>query len=852
MSKQLQTTHPSSLPVKNDITDNDYLISSSPTLKRIKVKDITKGVEQRASALESETKNLTSQLENNTNELDIKISKVNEEKANKTEVNSKVWSMAHMGQDVKEAMTGGSVAVVGENSVLKDNIVRKQVVPSKFSKVSVVSNNLIDTDDGRYGYFIDHTNGNLRPELSEYPMWTTGYIEVEEGETYFRGKTRGFSAWYDNSYKFISGIDQHTGNEFIVAPTNACYFRTSTTRSGLDTLCIIKSNKQEISDEYAYEFNGLKVNPLNLIGKIPNEKLKFNINEYSKLIIGKNKFNKDTAIIGYYISDTTGNLVKETPGYPFSASDFISVEPGEPYFRHKNKASKTDPMAFYDKDKKFIIGGRLSNPFIVPDNACYIRVSIPTPHLDLYQVEIGSMSAYENYSYVIPLENIPKHRHSKEDIDGLDFTNNTEIFELNLPKDIYVAIGYPLEIYNKHICYCTNINNFHFKWNLSSGKNMGRKLVINPSDDKSNTSEVLNLEVYNNNLDKIAEATSTVHYKKPTNNLNPSSEKKILCIGDSLTDISKWRELLQSRLNSEIGSNFKYIGTLGTENLKHEGHSGWSINSYLTDSSESWNGDYKIKVANNIGEITPKKQYKFGTKIFEFEKKEVESDTTWLYFNRISGSGYIDSNSTAIEVTNSVSGVPSIPYTETSVTSKNPFFNPSTKTFDANYYSNNLGLLPDYCIIWLGANGVNSSIDKSINLNDAITKISNLKKIVDNVMTSWSSCKVFVAYNQYWSPQTGLGNASGTGYFDKGIELGVFNTNKCIKSNFENYNDRLVLIPVGQTHDSEYNYPYKEVGVNNRNNLVKTLEYTDRVHPNQQTGFVQFADTIYGAVINNI
>lgn len=769
-------------------------------------------------------------------------------KADKDEV----FSMSNMGQDIKEAMTGGSVAVVGVNTILKDNIVKKQIVPSKFSKISIVSNNLIDIDDGTYGYFIDHTTGNLRPELSEYPMWTTGYIEVEEGETYFRGATRGYSAWYDNAYNFISGINQHTGNEFIVAPTNACYFRTSTTKGSINTLCIIRSNKQEIIDEYAYEFNSLKVNPLNLIGNIPNGKLEFNINEYSKLIVGKNKFNKDTATIGYYISDTTGNLVKEASGYPFSASDFIYVESGESYSRHKNKASKTDPMAFYDKDKKFISGGRLSNPFIVPDNACYIRVSVPTPDLDLYQVEIGSMSDYENYSYVIPLENIPNHRHSKEDIDGLDSTGNGEMFELNLPKDIYVAIGYPLEIYNKHVCYCGNINNFHFKWNLSSGKNMGRKLVITPSDSLNGKTEQLTLEVYSNDLSLVATARATVHYLKPSSSLSPLSNKKILCIGDSLTDISKWRDLLNTRLNSEIGNKFEFIGTLGGSGLRHEGHSGWSINSYMTGSTEGWNGDYKIKVSDDIGAITPKKEYKFGTKIFEFEKKEIENGSTWLYFNRISGGGYVDPNQTAVEVTNSVSGVSQIPYTEVAITSINPFYNPITSKFDANYYSDNLGSVPDYCILWLGANGVNSSLDKVTNYNDAATKVNNLKTIIDNILSSCTSCKLFVCFNHYWANQTGLGNAGGVTYLDKGIDLGVFNTNRHIKTIFENYNNRLVLVPVGHTHDSEYNYPYKEVGVNNRNDQIKTIEYTDRVHPNQSSGFIQFADTIYGTVINNL
>ena len=46
-----------------------------------------------------------------------------EHKANKNEV----FSMANMGQDVKEAMTGGSVSVVGKNSVLGLNVVKSQI-----------------------------------------------------------------------------------------------------------------------------------------------------------------------------------------------------------------------------------------------------------------------------------------------------------------------------------------------------------------------------------------------------------------------------------------------------------------------------------------------------------------------------------------------------------------------------------------------------------------------------------------------------------------------------------------------------------------------------------------------------
>lgn len=427
-----------------------------------------------------------------------------------------------------------------------------------------------------------------------------------------------------------------------------------------------------------------------------------------------------------------------------------------------------------------------------------------------------------------------------------------DYFELNLPKNFYVATNYQLEIYNKHICYCGNINNYHFKWSLPSGKNMGRKLVINGNDNLNGKTEQLSLEVYNNNLELVATGTSTVHYKKPSQDLAPNDLKSILPIGDSLTELPYWREALKKRLQSEIGDKFYYIGNLGAQEFKHEGHSGWSIDNFTSDTSEGWNGNYKVKVSGDVGSITPKKQYKFDEKIFEFEKKEIESDGTWLYFNRISGGGFVEPNSQAIEVSSSVTGIATIQYTDIAITSYNPFFNPSTRKFDANYYSNNLGIVPDYAFIWLGANGVSESLDRTTNLNSANTNIDKLKIMIDDIISKWSKTKIFVCYNHYYSNQSGLGYVSGTNSFDKGIELGVFNNNKKIKELLENYNNRVILVPIGQTHDSEYNYQFDMVGVNNRNNIAKEMMCYDKVHPFKETGFLQFADTIYSTFINNL
>ena len=58
-------------------------------------------------------------------------------KVDKFDYESKIWSMANMGQDVKEAMTGGSVAVVGKNTILTENISDYQVTLNKMGAGAV-------------------------------------------------------------------------------------------------------------------------------------------------------------------------------------------------------------------------------------------------------------------------------------------------------------------------------------------------------------------------------------------------------------------------------------------------------------------------------------------------------------------------------------------------------------------------------------------------------------------------------------------------------------------------------------------------------------------------------------------
>lgn len=111
---------------------------------------------------------------------------------------------------------------------------------------------------------------------------------------------------------------------------------------------------------------------------------------------GKNLFDKSVAAADKII-DYKGELASAAG---VTSSDFIKVKPSTSYV-----ASQRRVVAFYDTNKKFISNitdttfSELSNvPFITPENAQYVKVSMRTSHVDVAQVEEGKeATTYEAY-----------------------------------------------------------------------------------------------------------------------------------------------------------------------------------------------------------------------------------------------------------------------------------------------------------------------------------------------------------------------------------------------------------------------------------------------------------------------
>ena len=186
--KEMLTTHRDVQYVKEHLTEeiekilDKYLVDGKFNINiKEKVNEFLEN--------NQEIKNITSQLDN---------------KANKDEI----FSMANMGQDVKEAMTGGSVAVVGRNAILKENIVNGQVVPEKTNFLSeiVVSNNLLDISKAIDGFYIDIGDGTLKENLGYCYVKT----KIKENSNYSITSGEYLIAYFNDDI-YVSGAVVNSG-----------------------------------------------------------------------------------------------------------------------------------------------------------------------------------------------------------------------------------------------------------------------------------------------------------------------------------------------------------------------------------------------------------------------------------------------------------------------------------------------------------------------------------------------------------------------------------------------------------------------------------------------------------------
>ena len=115
---------------------------------------------------------LNKQMTSNFNVLDSN-------KADKNEI----FSMANMGQDIKEAMTGGSVAVVGKNAVLTENIANAQITNNKLAYRyldGVIKQGFINIDTTNKKLYASGPAGVYIDVINKYVLYNEHEVDLSD------------------------------------------------------------------------------------------------------------------------------------------------------------------------------------------------------------------------------------------------------------------------------------------------------------------------------------------------------------------------------------------------------------------------------------------------------------------------------------------------------------------------------------------------------------------------------------------------------------------------------------------------------------------------------------------------
>ena len=182
-----------------------------------------------------------------TSDLEEKVNK--NEVYNRQEIDIKEFHMENLGNDVKEAMTGGSVAVTGINSQGQENIKSGAIEYFKHYKeypllLKQKPKNLFNKNTTTDGYYVERLTGLLKENANYY---TSDFICIRPNTTYSKNDKEQL-AFYTATKKYISGLSGET--EQFTSPDNAYFVRICNLLTKKDTSQLEEGNS--ITDYEAY------------------------------------------------------------------------------------------------------------------------------------------------------------------------------------------------------------------------------------------------------------------------------------------------------------------------------------------------------------------------------------------------------------------------------------------------------------------------------------------------------------------------------------------------------------------------------------------------------------------------
>lgn len=327
-------------------------------------------------------------------EVTAQLAQTGSELSKKLDKNRGAVKSVDLSQEVREQLTGGSVAVVGRNSISEENIIEGTSL-EKFEGMNKTSTspNLADPKDFVAGVYYNYEDGR---EVKSEGRGTTGFIPVKIDKAYSsRTNSENRVTFWDNNFSFISGLqgdrlEELPGLRHFKIPNNPeiKYARHAFNirDSKLEDISVWEGMNQGDASPYSYDYRlSPRILPYNrlITGNYSEEKSKVNA------------FDKDKIRRGGYYDALSGEWIETLA---FASSDYIEVNPTETWYKHH----RSGHINYYNRNKERLYGEQISsrNWVTIPNDnrISYLKLSARLEFLD----EIMFLNTAE-----IPEEYIP-------------------------------------------------------------------------------------------------------------------------------------------------------------------------------------------------------------------------------------------------------------------------------------------------------------------------------------------------------------------------------------------------------------------------------------------------------------
>lgn len=348
------------------------------------------------------------------------------EKAEKDEVRESTATqpinVSEMDTETKKLFTGGSVAVVGENSIGAENIKEKGVTIGKLAVVSK-SSNLFDQKSVILNTTISATTG--QPSANTSYSASPFFRISPESTLSFAYITR--IVFYTESKVFISSSTTTP----VTAPSNAVYARVVVINTAL---LLAQLNNGETLQPYEdfHEYVPAKIIEPYSVDSLKMKKGAIKPEATSFLKRSTNIFDPSTIIPLKSINSSNGELVDNANN---QASELIAIYPSTQY-----TVSTIVRKAFYNADGSFLYSDTVSGTFTTPASAYYMRIAgnlasigVP-PQIN----EGGVLLAYEPYYNYVESKMIENKSLTSNKLS--DTSINFEIFGGQVDFDFYKRV----------------------------------------------------------------------------------------------------------------------------------------------------------------------------------------------------------------------------------------------------------------------------------------------------------------------------------------------------------------------------------------------------------------------------